>query len=432
VVDAGYWMLDTGCWILDAGYLILDTGCWILLTGNWKPTTGNRQPETGNRKPATDNLHLPFSQNNRNIEGMKFQLVLVCFAWSVISYSQQTENIIIITTDGLRWQEVFGGMDSAIANNPKFNEGDSTYIFDRYWASNATERRKKLMPFFWSTLEANGQIYGNRIFDNKIDNANPYWFSYPGYSELMTGHADTAINSNGYPANPHVTVLEFLNNQPRLKGKVAAFGAWNAFDRILNEERSGIPVICGLQTTGGKFPTANEKMLNAIQRDAYKPWLEDECLDVFTHYSAFEWIKARKSKVVYIAYGETDEWAHSGKYRSYLDAAHQVDAWIKQLWEFTQRDPQYRNKTTILFTTDHGRGDAIKEEWTSHGQKILDSHEIWLAVMGPDSPVRGEEKGKMQLYQQQVAQTIAKLLGFTYKAKHEIASEILPVFKMKK
>ena len=52
--------------------------------------------------------------------------------------------------------------------------------------------------------------------------------------------------------------------------------------------------------------------------------------------------------------------------------------------------------------------------------------------MGPDSPVRGEVNGDMQVYQQQIAQTIAKLMGYTYKAKHEIAPEILPVFKMKK
>ena len=372
------------------------------------------------------------SSNYRNIEGMKklvVAAVLLCSQWVA---AQVNENIIIITTDGLRWQEVFGGMDSAIANNSKFNEGDSGYIFSKYWADKSEDRRKKLLPFLWSTVVTGGQLYGNRAYGNKIENANPYRISYPGYSELMTGYADTAINANDFPPNPHVTVLEYLNQQSKLKGKIVAFGAWNAFDRILNEKRSGIPVICGMDSTGGKYPSPNEKMINTMQHDAYKPWLKDECLDVFTHHAAFEWLKTRKPKVIYIAYGETDEWAHSGKYRSYLDAAHQVDAWVKQLWEYLQKDPQYRNKTTLVFTTDHGRGDINKEEWTSHNKKIEGANEIWLAVMGPDTPVRGEEKGEMQFYQQQIAQTIAKLMRFTYKAKHEIAPEILPVFKMKK
>lgn len=64
-----------------------------------------------------------------------------------------------------------------------------------------------------------------------------------------------------------------------------------------------------------------------------------------------------KPRVLYIAYGETDEWAHAGQYRFYLDAAKQVDAWIKKIWEFVQTDPQYKNKTALLITVDHGRGD---------------------------------------------------------------------------
>ncbi len=365
---------------------------------------------------------------------------LFFFALLVIAdclHAQQAENIIIITTDGFRWQEVFKGMDSAIANNSKYNQGDSEYIYKNYWSNDEKERRKKLMPFLWSTVEKQGQLYGNRTLGSKVDNANPYWFSYPGYSEIMTGYADTAINSNSYPSNPHVTVLEFLNKQPKLKGRVAAFGAWDAFDRILNEERSGIPVASAFDVIGGKAPTANERLINAMNKDAHRPFNDAECLDVFTHYAAMEYLKTKKPKVLYIAYGETDEWAHAGMFRSYLDAAHQVDKWINEIWNFVQKDPQYSNKTTLFITVDHGRGDIKKEEWTSHNNKIQDSHEIWFAVIGPGTPVRGELNpiaigSTMQLFQQQFAQTIARLMGYTYKANHPIADEIPYVFKMKK
>lgn len=343
--------------------------------------------------------------------------------------AQKVENIIIVTTDGLRWQEVYSGMDSAIANNKKFHRGDSDYIYKHYWAATAEERRAKLMPFVWSTISTKGQLYGNRKYNNYVNNANPYWFSYPGYSEIMTGYADTAINSNDYKPNPHVTLLEFLHQQPKYKNKVAAFGAWEAFDRILNEERSGIPVASAFDTIVGKNLTTEQKQVNRMLVDSYKPWHEDECLDVFTHYAALSTLKAAKPKVLYIAYGETDEWAHAGQYRSYLDAAHQVDAWIKQLWEFVQSNPDYRNKTAIFITTDHGRGDAIKAEWTSHGSSIKDASEIWFAVMAPGVAAKGEVKVNQQFYQQQFAQTIAKLLGITYKAKHPVADAINEVQK---
>jgi hypothetical protein len=322
---------------------------------------------------------------------------------------------------------VFKGMDSAIANNKRFNQGDSAYIFEKYWSNDESERRKKLLPFLWSAVSSKGQLYGNRTYNNKVDNANPYWFSYPGYSEIMTGYPDTAINSNEYAPNPHVTVLEFLNRQSKLKGRVAAFGAWEAFNRILNEQRSGFPVIAAYDATGGKTPTPNQKIRNVMLADSYKPWHDHECLDVFTHYAAIEELKIKKPRVLYIAYGETDEWAHSGDYRFYLEAAHQVDAWIKSIWDFVQSDPQYKNKTALFITTDHGRGDAIKKEWTSHGNSIKDAYQIWFAAMGPNVVAKGEVKEDMQLYQKQFAQTIAKLMGNTFKANHPIAEEIKTV-----
>jgi hypothetical protein len=348
------------------------------------------------------------------------------FLFSAIS-AQQAENIIIITTDGYRWQELFKGMDSAIANNPKFNQGDSSYIFEKYWGSTENERRKKLMPFVWNTIATHGQIYGNRKYGNKINNANPYWFSYPGYSEIMTGFADTAINSNEFPLNPHVTVLEFLNKQPKFKNRVAAVGAWDAFDMILNQQRSGIPVFSAFDTIGGKNPTANEKLINAMMQESYRPFGSAECLDVFTHYAAMEYLKTRKPKVLYISYGETDEWAHHGHYCSYLDAARLVDEWIKQIWNFVQSDPQYKNKTALFITTDHGRGDINKNEWTDHGSDVADAYEIWFAAIGTGIKKGGEQKNKVQLYQDQFAQTITKLLGYTYKAKHPISPEIKSV-----
>jgi hypothetical protein len=375
---------------------------------------------------------------------MKRFLVFHCLIFGVISHAQQkavskpeqplSENIIIITTDGFRWQEVFGGMDSVITNNTLYNEDDSSYLYRVYWDAEIKERRKKLMPFLWSVIAARGQVYGNRTYGNKLNTANPYWFSYPGYSEIMTGFVDSAINSNEYPPNPNTNVLEYLNNQPGFNGKVSAFGAWNAFDRILNEKRTGIPVISAFDKVGAKFPNASQQLINKMVNDSYKPWGMGECLDVFTHYAAWEELKRNKPRVLYIAYGETDEWAHSGKYRSYLDAAHQVDAWIRQLWEVIQSDAHYRDKTTLFITTDHGRGDIVKGQWRDHGSSVTGANEIWLAVIGPNVSPTGEVKTVMQWYQQQFAQTIAKLLGFTFKAEHTVAPAIAPVIgnKMQK
>jgi hypothetical protein len=353
----------------------------------------------------------------------KLSIIFILAFFPVRSFTQnKVENIIIITADGLRWQEIFSGMDSAIARNRKFNQNDSANLFRSYWHNDAVERRKKLMPFMWSTIMNNGQIYGNRTYNCKVNTTNPYKFSYPGYSEIFTGYADTLINSNEHPGNPHVTLLEFINRVKRYNGKVAAFTAWDAFDRILNEKRGGFPVIAAFDTTPSV--SASQMLLNEMLRNSYKPWGDHECLDVFTHYGAMEYMKSKQPKVLYIGYGETDEWAHAALYRDYLNSIRQLDKWLKDIWTYIQSDPAYKNKTALFITTDHGRGDKNKDQWTSHGKSIDEAGEIWFAVMAPNVSAKGEVKESIQLYQKQFSQTIASLLGLTFVADHPIGEKI--------
>lgn len=78
----------------------------------------------------------------------------------------------------------------------------------------------------------------------------------------------------------------------------------------------------------------------------------------------------------------------------------------------------------MFITVDHGRGDLDESQWTSHGTKIPDAHEIWFAVLAPGVAAKGEMKEGMQLYQKQFAQTIASLMGLTFEAEHPIGEAI--------
>jgi len=350
---------------------------------------------------------------------LKPVLLLVLFNLSAFS-QQKIENIIIVTTDGLRWQEVFYGMDLKIAANKKFNPSGSKSVFRDYHGTTFQKRREKLMPFFWTVIYEKGQIYGNRKYGSKVNTANPYRISYPGYSEIFCGFSDTKINSNAYPENPNVNVLEFMHQQPLYRKKVVAFTAWETFNRILNEQRGGFPVFAAFDSIRGVTSKEKEKLLNDMLQNSYKPWGDRECLDIFTHYPAMEYLHSMKPKILYIAYGETDEWAHAGKYKSYLNAINQFDKWLEEIWNYVASSPEYKNKTALLITTDHGRGYQRKNHWTKHGKSIPGSDEVWLALIGPGIPAKGEIKKNIQLYQSQIAQTIAQLLGMKFSAEHKI------------
>ncbi len=342
-------------------------------------------------------------------------LLTICFvllphcAWS---QDLNTKNVFLITLDGLRWQEVFGGADSLLVGDDRYVE-DPESLVERFWVDDSIDRKRALMPFFWNVIGREGQLYGNRDFNNKVDVTNTFWFSYPGYNEILTGFSDKRIDSNDKVYNPNKTVLEFIHEQPDFEGKVAAFGSWDTFPYIVNEKRSGIPVSAGFESATGPNLSEREKLLNELQGQIPTPWSTVR-FDAFTHHYALEHLKKHRPRVVYIAYGETDDFAHDGAYDAYLKSAHQTDDFIRSLWEWAQADEAYRGKTTMLITTDHGRGEA--DEWTGHGTDVAGADQIWMAVIGPDTEPLGEVKTQGQFYQNQVASTVAAFLGLDYEA----------------
>ena len=106
--------------------------------------------------------------------------------------------------------------------------------------------------------------------------------------------------------------------------------------------------------------------------------------------AAKQYVKEFKPKVLYIAFDETDDFAHGGMYDQYLLSAHAEDAMIKDLWCMVQSMPEYKDKTTLVITCDHSRGDKNKDDWRHHGSKIAGSGQIWMAFLGKAVLAKGE------------------------------------------
>lgn len=323
---------------------------------------------------------------------------------------QITKNVILITIDGLRWQELFLGADPDILNNKRYVDNIAA-TKHAFWSTDEQVRRQKLLPFMWSSLVSRGQIYGNRELGNKVSLTNHYWFSYPGYNELLTGKQDIDIRGNTRKMNRNETILEFANRQDDFKNKVAVFASWQAFHYIINPKRSGLHLNAGNDTATSRL-TSREKYLNIMQAGTPSPWKATR-FDKFTHSYAIEYLKKNHSRLVLIAYGETDEFAHQGKYDKYLQAVRQIDNYIKEIWEWVQSNDNYRDKTTLIITTDHGRG-AGKHSWRGHGIGRSGSNQTWFAILGPDTQSLGEIKSKNHYYTSQIANTIAAFLNLNY------------------
>jgi hypothetical protein len=340
---------------------------------------------------------------------MKFvfcYLSLLISAAVTAQSDSQAQNIFIITTDGFRWQEVFSGADVGLISNPRF-VGDTTLLKQMYWDSTAELRRQKLMPFFWNIIGQQGQIYGNRQYENKMDIANIYKISYPGYNEMFTGYPDPVFIPNIPFRNSNTNIFEWLNAKKEYSGKVAAFSSWNIFSAILNKKRNRLPVNSGYETLPDDSSVNNE-IINASQ-DLIRH-KKNTRYDLLTFLGAREYIEHNQPRVVLISFGETDEFAHSGRYDLYLQQAANFDRMIAELWYYVQTNSYYRNRTTFIITTDHGRGRK-PESWYKHGILTKGSGETWFAMIGPGISPEGEMKSRRQSYQKQVAATISQLLG---------------------
>jgi hypothetical protein len=90
-----------------------------------------------------------------------------------------------------------------------------------------------------------------------------------------------------------------------------------------------------------------------------------------TYFAGREYLKAYKPRFLYIAFDETDDFAHAG--------------------------------LSLIVTCDHGGGNKIKEQWTDHGTNIEDAGQIWIAAIGPDTKATGLVKTNSPLYQKQIA-----------------------------
>jgi hypothetical protein len=347
---------------------------------------------------------------------MRSSAALLSLLVAAAAFAAKTQNVVLIVSDGLRWQEVFTGAEEDL---PDDKAGGSwmpaAELRERYWRATPSERRALLFPFLWDTVAKRGQIFGNQNIGSVAHVTNGKAFSYPGYNEMTTGFANDAIDSNEFGPNPTPTVFEWLNQFDEFRGRVAVYGTWSIYDNIFNKQRSGLVMQTGWTPPPKK---AQESARDALLRRLYETTTrfdEEDVEDSLLQVPLLDYVKSAKPRVLFVGYGETDNWAHQGRYDLVLDSAHRMDGFVKELWETMQAMAEYRGTTTFIITCDHGRGSGLSE-WKEHGVEEKGSENIWIAVIGPDTAPLGERRNAGPITQAQIAATVAALLGKDYAA----------------
>ena len=338
-----------------------------------------------------------------------------------------TGTVVLIVSDGLRWQEVFTGAEEALLNDTEAAAGCRT----RNCASATGARTPRRASRGAAALPVGhrreqGQLFGNQakgsVAGSRTARRSPT-------RDTTNEHriSNDAIDQQCFGPNPTPSVFEWLNKSIRVSRPGAVYGTWAVFDDIFNRARSRL-----VMQTGWSLPppAAHESGRLALLRELYATTTrfdEEDCPNSFIQPLLLDYVQSGRPRLLFVGYGETDNWAHQGRYDLVLDAAHRMDGFVRQLWDTMQAMPQYRGSTTFIVTTDHGRGNAPLE-WKEHGIEQKGSENVWIAVIGPDTRALGERSAAPRVTQAQIAATVAALLGRDYRtAQPRAAPPILDV-----
>ena len=102
--------------------------------------------------------------------------LLLWFWLATVSLSAAAaDNVVLITFDGLRWQEVFAGIDRELAEHEDYSIRQNE-LMDRFWRDSGGERARRLLPFLHGTVFANGTVVGNRNANSCAAVNNAWYF----------------------------------------------------------------------------------------------------------------------------------------------------------------------------------------------------------------------------------------------------------------
>src|SRR6185437_11969785 len=153
---------------------------------------------------------------------------------------------------------------------------DTNTLRKAFWRDTPEARREALLPFFWGEIASHGQLFGNQTKGSVVT----------------------------------VTVFEWLNGRPGLRNRVAVFGTWDVFPYIFNIERSHLPTWPVWESKFGSYEIPTPQFVTDLMRDTTPMW-EDLTYDSFLFHATMDHVKRKQPRLVFVGFGETDEWAHA-------------------------------------------------------------------------------------------------------------------------
>jgi hypothetical protein len=313
---------------------------------------------------------------------------------------ERTESaVVLVVLDGVRWQEVFGGADRALARQHSLNP--------TAWAT-----PRALMPNVQQLLDSEAVAIGAPGHGPEMVTGGSQRISLPSYREIFTGRGDPSCLSNecSQPLGRTVADDVYDTSGPH---DVAVIASWPTIARAASADPTRFVLSTGRKLVGhGEELRADPVIASLLDAGAHAsafPGEGDYRPDAITERIALRYLAIARPRFLFVGLGDTDEYGHRNDYRGYLAALHECDEFVGELSVTLDAMGARGRHTTVIVTTDHGRASNFRDHGTWHPE----SGRVWLVASGTDVTGRGLVDASRRHTLLDVAPTVRALLGIT-------------------
>jgi hypothetical protein len=243
-----------------------------------------------------------------------------------------------------------------------------------------------VMPNLVRLVRERGMGLGAPGCDFDVRASGPNFVSLPGYIEMFTGRPTTCTHNACAPVATD-TVLDEARAQSA--ADVAVFASWDKYPDAAARDRSSIVVSAGRTRVPG-LGKDDAKLRSLVQAGnashGYPGWGSYRP-DVHTARVALRYLETAMPRVLVLGLGDPDEHAHRGDLPGYRRASQRSDEVIADLERTLARMGAEGEATTVLVTTDHGRGNG--KMFRIHGASVPESANVFVAAFGRGVAHRG-------------------------------------------
>jgi hypothetical protein len=319
------------------------------------------------------------------------------------------DHLVLVTIDGVRWQEVFRGVDTSLASRTKA----------RHQLEMSPEA---LLPNIHRIATTHGVLLGKE--DSQVRVSSPSTVSLPGYSELFSGKTPRCAN-NDCPQTTETTLLDDWHRADP-EATMAVFSSWARIPRAVARDVRHLVVSAGRNDVRVPARLSSDKMFRRMLADGTTagpaPGTDDYRPDRHTAEAGLRALEVLRPAFLFLALGDTDEQAHHGDYEAYLSALRQADEVLGHLDAWLCSQQQLGKRTLLIVATDHGRAASFQ----NHGGSP-EAARIWTLWSGDDVRLRGYPAVPASRLAD-VASTIRRLLDLPTNASPDAGRNLAVLF----